>query len=335
MLDLAEIKQLSVGLDEHLRRLESFTPLLREIKSSLDEILHAQETNYLLELGKLRREVENVNEELGKRGLPLSSEYELKLQSLKEMLNSEDWPQALDSEQICFGNTEKKVERANNILDLFIGEHLKDKKFLDYGCGSGEVVFEASKREAKAFGYDIDPDQFHPHELLSSDFEEIRKHAPFDVILVHDVLDHIEHIDPLQALLQIKELLSPQGKVYVRNHPWSSRHGGHLYNTENKAFMHLIFDEMELTRIGGYSCDHNICVMDPIGTYRHWFSETGFDVKEEFPICSKVEKFFTDPSPVFEKLKSYWPDSDCITNILEIDFVEYILESKDQEMNII
>ena len=334
MLDLSEIKQLSVGLDIHLRKLETFIPVLRDIKASLDELLHAQENKYLYELGKLRREIINVNEELKKRGLPFANEYELELQGLKEMLDSGDWPAAVDPEQICADDdSEKKVIRANNILDLIVVENLKDKKFLDYGCGSGEVVLEASKKEANAIGYDINPSKFEPHDLLTADFEAIRKLAPFDVILVHDVLDHIEHIDPLQALFQIKEVLSPHGRVYVRNHPWSSRHGGHLYNTKNKAFMHLVFDEIELTRIGGYATDYNIRVTDPLGTYRYWFNETGFSIKEEYPIIHEVEKFFTQPSIVWEKLKHHWPDSETQINFLEIEFVEYILEIDKKEID--
>lgn len=334
MLDLTEIKQLSVGLDTHLRKLEAFIPLMREIKASLDEILNAQENSYLYELKKLRREFSDVKNQLKKYGLPSANEYELELQGLKEMLDSEDWPAAVDPEQICTDeDSEKNTARANNILDMFVCENLKDKKFLDYGCGSGEVVFEASRREAHALGYDINSSKFDPHNLLTADLEEVRKMAPFDVVLVHDVLDHIEHIDPLQALFQIKEVLSPHGRVYVRNHPWSSRHGGHLYETKNKAFMHLIFDEVELARIGGYAADYNIRVTDPIGTYRYWFHETGFDVKEEYPIKHEVEKFFTQPSIVWEKLKAHWPDSETQINFLEIEFVEYILEINRKEID--
>lgn len=331
MLDLSEIKQLSKGLETHLKKLYSFTTLLQEIKTSLDEIAHAQENKYLYELGRLRREFSDVKDQLKKYGLPSANEYELELQGLKELLDSEDWPAAVDPEQICADDPEKKADRANNILDLQVCENLKDKKFLDYGCGGGEVVFEASKREANAFGYDINPSKFETHDLLTADFEAVRKMAPFDVILVHDVLDHIEHIDPLQALCQIKEVLAPHGRVYVRNHPWSSRHGGHLYNTKNKAFMHLVFDEIELARIGGYAADYNIRVVDPLGTYRYWFSETGFDVKEEYPIKHDVEKFFTQPSLVWEKLKRHWPESDTQVGILEIEFVEYVLEIDGKE----
>jgi len=257
------------------------------------------------------------------------------LQGLKEMLDSGDWPAAVDPEQICAEDSDKKAARANNILDLFIGENLKDKKFLDYGCGSGEVVLEAAKREARAMGYDINPSTFDPESLLlTADFEEVRKMAPFDIVLVHDVFDHIEHIDPLQALFQIKEILSPHGRMYVRNHPWSSRHGGHLYDAKNKAFMHLVFDEIELTRIGGYVADYNIRVVDPLGTYRYWFHETGFDIKEEYPIKHEVEKFFTQPSIVWEKLKAHWPDSETQINFLEIEFVEYILEIDKKEIDL-
>lgn len=335
MLDLNTIMLISSGVDEHLRKLEGMMTILREVKASLDELRLAQERNYMYELQQVRRELADVKTQLQKRGLPESSKYEQDLQVARSMLDEANWPVAVDPACIC-DNEEKAYERADNILDLLVGEHLKGKRFLDYGCGEGYVIPKVKEREsALVLGYDVDPTKckFQGPDF-TADFEIVKQHAPYDIILLHDVLDHVVIIDPIQVLQQVKSVLSPKGRVYIRNHPWSSRHGGHVYLQKNKAFMHLVFDEVELTRIGGYTADHNIRVVTPIDTYRFWFEQAGFNVKSEIPIKNKVEEFFLLPSPVQDRIKKHWENPETIVNHLEISFVDYILEPRQSNQQI-
>jgi len=328
MLDINKIHELSSGIEYHLTRLEEFTELMKEVKASLDKIQKSQENNYLWELQLMKQEFVDVKKQLKKYGLPEASQYEKQFEQFKDVIYSTDWPEAINPEAICI--TEDTVQqRADAILDLVVGEHLKDRRFLDYGCGEGHVAMTAKQREAEvAIGYDIDLTNCKHPNAATNDFELVKKHAPYDIILLHDVLDHIANIDPIAALNQVKSVLDKDGRVYIRNHPWSSRHGGHLYDKINKAFLHLVLDEVELTRIGGFSCQYNIGVVRPLETYQHWFEQSGFIVKSETPITHTVEDFFLTPSYIHTKLVEHWGDEAEMARHMEIEFVEYILESK-------
>ena len=331
MLDINKIHEISLGIDGHLRQLESFVGVLREIKSSLDHLAKSQESHYLYELRKLMEEVVELKGQLRKYGLPEASKYEKDLEVVRGLVDDVVWPVAVIPEMIC-DSDDKAKQRASAIMDIFVCEHLKGKKFLDYGCGQGHSVPEASKREAAvAVGYDIRPDAFKVEGAnLTADFSEVAKHGPYDVILLHDVLDHVVVIDPIQALIQAKSVLAPNGKIYIRNHPWSARHGGHLYTQKNKAFLHLVMDEVELIRTAGLSVEHNIKVIRPLETYRYWFEKAGLKVRSEMPVKETVDEFFTKPSPIQERLARLWSTSEDMTKHMEISFVEYIVGSDHQ-----
>lgn len=330
MLDINKIDEICIGIDEHLRKLESFTDLLKEVKISLQMLKESQEKTFLYELAKVKLDVADISEQLKKRGLPMSNDYEKSLHQIRTLLDGKEWPEAVNADFIC-DSEDKAAIRAEHILDMLIGESLKGKKFLDFGCGQGQTLPAALAREAAfAFGYDIDASQykFSP-EWFSHNFEDVRKHAPYDIILLHDVLDHSILLNPAEILKQARSVLSSHGRIYVRNHPWCSRHGGHLYLQKNKAFLHLILDDVELTRCAGIQGEHNVKVLDPINTYRNWIEEAGLSVKTELTIKSEVEEFFLEPSVIRDKLNQLWHDSDCIANYMEIDFVEYVLEMNE------
>lgn len=328
-----KLNELVLGIDFHLRKLEEFVGSMKDIKQSLDALREAQEQKYLWELERMKIEFNYIKQELGKRGLPLAQEYEMSFTEIAKAIETPVWPEAVAPENICGPDNEQAAQdRANSILDVVVGEHLKGKKFLDFGCGQGHVVAEARKREAGlAVGYDIDISGVKVNsDWVTDHFDKIQSYAPFDIILLHDVLDHIKLIDPMEALRRVRSLLNRNGRVYVRNHPWSARHGGHLYEQKNKAFLHLIYDEVELLRLGGFVADYNIKVITPLETYKYWFDNTGFEVKLGIPTTTEVESFFFEPSFVRERLIRLWNNDELVMRSnMEINFVEYVLETKD------
>lgn len=327
MLDTNTILQLSNGIDEHLRKLEGMIGVLREIKASLDEQRHAREDQYAYEQKQLRREIEDLTGTLRRYGLPQYNQYERKLNEVREMIDNPTYPIAVDPDCMCT-TEEMAQECAEGIIFQLVIDNLQGKKFLDYGCGAGHVVKEASRNEAIAVGYDIN--QSFKSEQILCHFNEVVEKGPYDVILMNDVLDHIVSIDPIQALQQAKRVLAPNGKIIVHNHPWCSRHGGHLYLQKNKAFLHLVLDEIELARSHGINSEPIQRITTPLETYAYWFKEAGLKVESEYTKINKVERIFLDPSPLHDRIKSRWNNEENIEKHMEISFVDYVLRSEHQ-----
>lgn len=182
-----------------------------------------------------------------------------------------EWPESASSFIIIDQNSEaQKNKRAMNILSSFIDKSLYDLNFLDFGCGEGHCVSMA--RAKLSVGYDIIP-LCRPD--LFNDWEQIKK-AKYDIVLLYDVLDHAKN--PIEILNRIKEVLAPDGKVYIRCHPYSSRHGGHLYQKDNRAFIHL-FENKEIK----LPIPHQI--------YAKWLNETGYNIIKQQTHRQTVEPF--------------------------------------------
>lgn len=209
------------------------------------------------------------------------------------LLNSDEWPEAAPSFLICSETDEDKFERADGILD-YINENLKDKKFLDFGCGEGHVVKKAIENGIKAaFGYDIvQSGNLEWENELVTDWSIVKSNGPFNFILLYDVLDHVKN--PVETLNQVKEVCNAETKVFVRCHPFTCRHGGHLYRKMNKAFIHFIFTEEELSELG-LKVDIIQKTYAPIKDNNKWFSDAGFKVTVSDTITTPVEDFFKNP----------------------------------------
>lgn len=229
---------------------------------------------------------------------------------LLDLLNSDVWPEAAPSFLICSETDEDKFERAEGILD-YVGEELKDKKFLDFGCGEGHVTKKAIEVGSIAFGYDIIQTGSLDWSVgLTTDFTIIKANGPYDFVLLYDVLDHC--IDPVLVLNQVKEVCGVDTKVFVRCHPFTSRHGGHLYKQMNKAFIHFIFSEEELLELG-LKADIVQKTYFPIKDNGLWFTESGFKTISHDSVTSSVEEFFKNTQVILNKLplnfyKGNFPD---------------------------
>ena len=329
MLDFCKIEKFATELDTHLKKLESFTSVLKEVKISLDTFVKSQNKNQESDLISLKNEISNISDILKQYGLPLNSKYENKLNDIKAIISSDDFPIAVPEENLCM-TEENKFARADSILNLFVAEDLNNKRFLDFGCGEGHVVIESLKKETLfSLGYDIDLSQCKfENKNFTSNFDDVVKNGPYDIILVHDVLDHIISKDPITVLQDLHNILNVDGLIYVRNHPWSSRHGGHLYNKLNKSFIHLILDEIELTRCYGIQPEHTLKITTPIETYNQWFNESNLEIKSQLIIKSNVETMLLDNPVIKEKIINQFENKDnCIQN-LEIDFIEYVLKKR-------
>jgi len=210
---------------------------------------------------------------------------------LLDLLITDAWPEAAPKYLICEDSENDKLDRADGILD-YIGISFKDKKVLDFGCGEGHVSDKAAETAILSVGYDIVQPSFDSNKkncILTSDFSNVTKNGPYDIIILYDVLDHCK--DVLDALNQVKSVSDSQTKIFIRCHSWMSRHGAHLYKKLNKAWVHLIFSEEDLNKMG-VKMDFVRKYYFPVDTQNKWFKESGFKVLSSEIIKSPVDSFF-------------------------------------------
>jgi len=327
-MDLARVEFLLTETDRHLVGIQTMIPLLREIKDELHQMRTQMFANH--ELHNLTRKIEELIN-------PQCDNYEEKYSELMTII--EDWPRAINPDLICQDDSEPDKEyRAESIVEFVITDYLKDMKFLDFGCGEGHVVAAAAAAGAtKAVGYDLRDqgwDRFDQNDkfLFTTEYE-YWDHGPYDVILLFDVLDHIENVEPLEILKNMSKLLTPEGKIYLHCHPWSSRHGTHLYeNGFNRAFAHLVMDDIELVRLGGYNNKHTLKLTQPVGTYRNWIDEAGLSIISEQINEEKVEEFFFSDQNVWNRIHAQWGGDDP-TEHLKISSVDYVLTSSTAQVS--
>ena len=276
------------------------------------------------------------------------SSTEPEFEKLKNLLNSEDWPEAVLEFQIADDTSEEdKTDRAEGIVDILIEESLENKKFLDFGCGEGHAVKYTSEDCANgdptiSVGYDIEKQGSLEWEndekfLLTTDFEKVKAKGPFDVILIYDVLDHAEN--PAEVLNQVSSILKNNGTIYLRCHPWSGRHGGHAYRKINKAFVHLVFSEKELKNLGIEDNGHNNKVLFPIATYSRLFAGvdgsqilhgTRLSVNSPDVEDQEVEPFFKNNELVRKRIltafeKDNW-EQNCPQFQMAQCFLDYVIK---------
>ena len=288
-----------------------------EINKILSSDLGPQEKINAIEILKASDEVAETD-----------SEFEI----LKNLLNSNQWPEAVLEFQIADENSEEdKTDRAEGIVDILVEESLENKKFLDFGCGEGHAAKYASEEASVSVGYDIKKQgnlswEKDENFLLTTEFDKVSDKGPFDIVLIYDVLDHAE--DPLDVLNKVRSVLSPQGKVYLRCHPWSGRHGGHCYRKLNKAFVHLVFSEEELKSLG---CDveFNNKVLFPLGFYNDLIKKSLFENQKQDIEQQEVESFFKDNDLIKSRIlnvfiRDEWKN-DCPQFQMGQCFVDYVL----------
>ena len=224
-------------------------------------------------------------------------------EDMKKLVNSSSWPAAVPSFLICDENSEQdKSERAKSIIDLYLNTEVLGKKFLDYGCGEGHVADLVGETASLSVGYDVvKPKLTSSKSLLTDNFEDVESHGKYDIVLIYDVFDHCPNDDILQ---KISGLIHEDSIVVMRCHPWSSRHGSHLYRQLNKAYLNLAFSNDELNELG-----INISEMPPpisnfLDFYRSKINESGLSVVSENLETETQENFFKDSLLVSKRIKN-------------------------------
>ena len=260
--------------------------------------------------------------------------------SLRLLCKKGNWPEAIPEELICADDYDSRTFRAFGIIEQYLQIDLTDKKFLDFGCGDGLVAEVALNFGASlSVGYDIKSDDLwnkinkKDNLIVTTYFDDIVGYK-FDYILINDVIDHCD--DPYEIFEKATNLLADDGYIFCRCHPWTSRHGTHIYKKLNKAFVHIIFSEDELAK---FDIDPlpTKRILDPLGNYQEILKSTNLEIVTEKITTTPVEMLFSLEPAIVRRIKNLWiedgnnPYADGINfprEILEMDFVDYVLKKK-------
>jgi len=243
-----------------------------------------------------------------------------------------NWPLAVPEHLICSSDDEvAKTERARGILEHMIDEDLQDLNFLDFGCGDGHVAFYAAEKNATvSVGYDVKfSDVWNGLDArnleLTTDWNKVLEKAPYDVILCFDVLDHLEGTEPTSMLRQLYDVLSKNGKIYLRTHPWTSRHATHLYHRFNKAYAHLVMTEDELARyVPNYELEPNLRVQYPLKTYANYFQQANLKVLNMKEVRGEVESYFKQED-IAKRIMHKSRIGEFPEYQMSLEFIDYVL----------
>ncbi len=204
------------------------------------------------------------------------------------------WPMAVQPQAIVVSDSEKQF-RALQVARL-LRTNLTNLTVLDAGCGDGYIASELANQAQTVVGYDLRPDpnwdKLSNAVVSYTTNRVVVETHKYDLIVLYDVLDHLEAEDPVKFMTWLNSLLAPTGRAFVRTHPWTSRHGGHQYEYGcNKAYVHLALTPDELAK-AGITLMPSLRINRPMAVYEQIFKEANFRVTERWTHVDQVEPFF-------------------------------------------
>lgn len=144
----------------------------------------------------------------------------------------------------------------------------KNHSVLDYGCGHGLLVEYLRQQGYKSFGYDL----YAPKETYGN--PDILRQAPFDYIVLQDVIEHVE--DPHALLSELNSLLAPGGYILIGTPNAANIHleqpNADGYETEIHAPYHLhIYSHQSLAFLGRCQGWNEVAFFDHPHIETPWF----------------------------------------------------------------
>lgn len=148
---------------------------------------------------------------------------------------------------------EEQAHTARNYYIPYIKRmmyHLPNE-ILEVGCGEGGNLLPFAEHGCQVTGVDLIPSRIEQARaffseknqegtFISSDiFSLTGLNKRFPLILVHDVIEHIDHKE--QFLTDLKKYLSPGGIIFIGFPAWQMPFGGHQQIAKGKCISHLPF----------------------------------------------------------------------------------------------
>lgn len=126
-----------------------------------------------------------------------------------------------------------------------------DLRVLEVGCGDGGNLLPFARCGCRVTGVDLaacrinDAISFFAAENATGEFiaadifSFTPSKEPFDIIICHDVIEHI--MDKERFLLRLKDFLSEKGVLFISFPAWQMPFGGHQQICKNRVLSHLPF----------------------------------------------------------------------------------------------
>lgn len=257
----------------------------------------------------------------------LSKEDKLKeLTDLRYEIKKDTWPEA----------ESPKLTQSQKSMKLFgelISTPVKNKNILEFGCCDCELSsLLKSKFGAKtvvAFRLEdcqsTDTNLLDPNVIFTDKFRVAQQIAPFDIIILNDVIDHLEK--PVFWIKQLAKMLSKEtGRMFVRCHPWLSRNGTHLSEQMNKAFLHLMLSDDELGTLG-VSNKFTRKITDGMDSYKRFFEESNLKILNHKFYTKSIEVSFLKNQVILERIKKFTKIDKNLLEKLEVEFIDFELKA--------
>lgn len=148
---------------------------------------------------------------------------------------------------------EEQAQTTRNYYIPYIKEYTGNlpNKVLEVGCGEGGNLLPFAELGCDVIGIDIAASRIEQAQnffitkrqkgtFIASDIfllEDLQKHFP--LILIHDVIEHIDNKE--QFLRNLKKYLSPNRMIFIAFPAWQMPFGGHQQIARSKIISHMPF----------------------------------------------------------------------------------------------
>ena len=128
---------------------------------------------------------------------------------------------------------------------------MENMRVLEIGCGDGGNLVPFAEKGFDVFGVDMSPSRIEvakecfaelglKGDFLASDIFKVKElEYQFDLIICHDVLEHID--DKRTFIANLKKYVKPGGVVFMSFPAWQMPFGGHQQICHGKWLSHLPF----------------------------------------------------------------------------------------------
>lgn len=312
-------------IDEFETKEEKEVETKKEVIEANGEVIEANS-----EVTEANGEVAEANGEVAEVEEEVENPQETVEENVRLLSDLDDgkWPLAVIESAIVKNDRDKWV-RSNLIASNYVNA---EEPILDYGCGEGHLTIVLNNMDKLTYGYDIANHECwssfkSSHKYQSSDNKfidyDVVRGMKFKSIIMHDVIDHVIGCSAKELIESVHGLLEDDGKLYVSTHPFSSINGGHLYEEDNRAFLHLLLDDEQLEKFDKYL--PNIKITRPQSQYNKIF-DGKFKIEHKELITGKLDKWVLDN--IFDKICDRWYETiqkEQVKKILEIIKINYTL----------